>query len=214
MKRFLTFVLCGGMMFAASKATFPDPPATQPAEGKKGDQTAVFAGGCFWGVEAVFERLKGVSRAVAGYAGGSANTAQYEVVSTGKTGHAESVQVTYDPSQISYGQLLKVFFAVAHDPTTKNRQGPDWGPQYRSAVFYANAEQKRTAEEYIKALDDSKVFHKPVVTEVAPLTKFYAAEEHHQKFVDRNPNYPYVVVNDLPKLDHLRKQFPDMLVKK
>ncbi len=214
MKNLLTWALCGGMLFAASKATFPDPPATIPSEPNTGNQVAVFAGGCFWGVEAVFEHLKGVSNVISGYAGGSSNTAHYEIVSTGKTGHAESVQITYDPSQISYGQLLKVFFAVAHDPTTKNRQGPDWGTQYRSAIFYANADQKRTAEEYIKALDDAKVFHKPIVTEIAPLTKFYPAEEHHQNFLERNPTYPYIVVNDLPKLDHLRKQFPEMLAKK
>jgi peptide-methionine (S)-S-oxide reductase len=172
--------------------------------------TAVFAGGCFWGVEAVFEQLAGVDKVLAGYSGGDAGTAHYEIVSTGATGHAESVEVTYDPTKITYGQLLKIFFAVAHDPTEKNRQGPDTGTQYRSAIFYHDAGQKRIAEAYIKQLNDAKIFSGPIVTEVTPLKRFYAAEEHHQQFCRRNPTYPYIVYNDLPKLDALKKEYPAM----
>ena len=150
---------------------------------------------------------------VAGFAGDDAATAHYDVVSSGKTNHAESIQITFDPAKISYGQLLKVFFSVAHDPTTLNRQGPDYGRQYRSAIFYKDAEQKRVAEAYIKQLDEAGVFHKPIVTEVTELKRFYPAEEHHQQFVRRNPNHPYVVVNALPKLEKLRKQFPELVKK-
>jgi peptide-methionine (S)-S-oxide reductase len=171
----------------------------------------VFAGGCFWGVEAVFEQLAGVDKVLAGFAGGDAASAHYEIVSGGRTGHAESVEITYDPAKISYGQLLKVFFAVAHDPTQKNRQGPDTGTQYRSAIFYRDAEQQRIAEAYIKQLDDARAFSKPIVTEVTPLKHFYAAEGYHQQFVKHNPNYPYVVYNDLPKLAMLKKEFGPML---
>jgi peptide-methionine (S)-S-oxide reductase len=174
-------------------------------------ETAVFAGGCFWGVEAVFEQLAGVQKVVAGFAGGEAKTAHYEIVSTGRTGHAESVEVTYDPAQITYGQLLKIFFAVAHDPTEKNRQGPDDGTQYRSVIFYKDAGQQRIAEAYIKQLDDAHVFKKAIVTQVTPLTHFYPAEGYHQEFVKRNPTYPYVVYNDLPKLAELKKEFGGML---
>ncbi len=184
-----------------------------PVAGKQ-TATAVLAGGCFWGVEAVFERLKGVSNVVSGFAGGSKTTAHYEIVSTGMTGHAESVEITYDPSQISYGKLLQVFFSVAHDPTTLNRQGPDRGTQYRSAIFYANDEQKRVAEAYIRQLNDAKVFSHPIVTQVVPLSGFYAAEAYHQHFIDHNPDYPYVVYNDLPKLKALEKQFPDWLARR
>lgn len=207
----LILALGAAMTCAAAIQNSPDPPA---AAAETGTQTAVLAGGCFWGVEAVFEQLKGVRAVVSGYAGGDARTAQYEKVSSGNTGHAESVRITYDPSQISYGQLLKVFFAVAHDPTQKDRQGPDWGTQYRSAIFYTSADQKSTAEEYIRTLDGARVFHKPIVTEVTALQAFYPAEEHHQKFVQRNPGYPYVVVNDLPKLSRLRRDFPELLVKR
>ncbi|MDQ6665101.1 MAG: peptide-methionine (S)-S-oxide reductase MsrA [Acidobacteriota bacterium] len=174
-------------------------------------ETVVLAGGCFWGVEAVFEHLKGVSDVVSGYAGGNKATAHYEIVSTGRTGHAESVKVTYDPSQISFGQLLKVYFSVAHDPTELNRQGPDSGSQYRSSIFYTTPEQKRLAEAYVEELDQSKVYPKPIVTKIVPLDKFYPAEEYHQKFIDRNPNYPYVVYNDLPKLKNLKEKFPDLV---
>jgi len=173
-----------------------------------GEQTAVLAGGCFWGVDAVFKHVRGVSTVVSGYAGGSATTAQYELVSSGTTGHAEAVQVTYDPAQVSYGQLLRVFFSVAHDPTELNRQGPDTGSQYRSAIFYATTEQRHTALAYIEQLNTAKVFPAPIVTQVVPLQGFYPAEEHHQNFLARHPNYPYIVFNDLPKLRALQKQFP------
>ncbi|PZV13505.1 MAG: peptide-methionine (S)-S-oxide reductase [Leptolyngbya sp.] len=176
----------------------------------KGDQTAVFAGGCFWGMEAVFEHLKGVSDVVSGFSGGDAATANYETVSSGQTGHAEAVKITYDPAQISYGQLLKVYFLVAHDPTQLNRQYPDSGTQYRSAIFATTPEQKRVAQAYIAQLDKNKVFQTPIVTQLIPAASFYPAEEYHQNFIDRNPTYPYVVVHDLPKLNHLKQQFPDL----
>ncbi len=195
-------------------AGFPAPAMDAPPVTGKQTATAVLAGGCFWGVEAVFERLKGVSNVVSGFAGGNKSTAHYDMVSTGATGHAESVEITYDPSQITYGRLLEVFFSVAHDPTELNRQGPDHGTQYRSAIFFANDEQKRVAEAYIKQLNDAKVFSHAIVTHVTPLTGFYAAEEYHQHFIDRNPDYPYVVYNDIPKLKQLVKQFPDWVAKK
>jgi peptide-methionine (S)-S-oxide reductase len=176
----------------------------------KGGQTAVFAGGCFWGMEEVFEHVKGVTHVTAGYAGGSANTATYEQVSTGTTGHAESVQITYDPSQISYGQLLKVFFSVAHDPTERNRQGPDVGTQYRSAIFYTSDEQKRIAQAYIDQLTQAKVFPRPIVTEVVALQGFYPAEAYHQDYAVKHPDEPYIVINDLPKVEHLRRQMTDL----
>ena len=173
-----------------------------------GEETAVLAGGCFWGVDAVFKHVRGVSTVVSGYAGGSAETAQYEVVSTGTTGHAESVKISFDPSQVSYAQLLRVFFSVAHDPTELNRQGPDEGPQYRSAIFYANQEQWETAVAYIGQLNAAKVFPAPIVTQVVPLQGFYPAEAYHQDFLARHPDYPYIVFNDLPKLRALKEQFP------
>jgi peptide-methionine (S)-S-oxide reductase len=193
----------------ASQAATPSPASDGRAPAAKSTtETAVFAGGCFWGVEAVFEHMKGVKEAVSGYAGGSADTAKYEVVSSGTTGHAESVKVTFDPSQISYGQLLQVFFSVAHDPTELNRQGPDVGTQYRSAVFYANDEQKRAAEAYIAQLQAAKTFRRPIVTQVAPLKAFYPAEAYHQNYLVNHPTQPYIVINDLPKLDGLKRQFP------
>ncbi len=170
----------------------------------------MFAGGCFWGVEAAFEGLKGVTNAVSGYSGGSKANAHYEIVSSGTTGHAESVEVTYDPSQISYGQLLKVFFSF-HDPTQLNRQGPDEGTQYRSALFVSDEEQKRVADAYIQQLTAAKAFSKPIVTKVVTLQAFYPAEDHHQDFVKNNPRQPYVVHEDLPKLAQLRQDFPQML---
>jgi peptide-methionine (S)-S-oxide reductase len=188
----------------------PDPTLDISVSTAVGEQTAVFAGGCFWGMEAVFEHLKGVSKVVSGFSGGSAATAHYEEVSTGTTGHAESVKVTYDPSQISYGQLLKVYFFVAHDPTELNRQGPDVGTQYRSAIFFGNDEQKKVAQAYIDQLKQAHVFNQAIVTQLVPLTNFYAAEDYHQQFIARHPNYPYVVINDLPKLDHLRQQLPNL----
>jgi peptide-methionine (S)-S-oxide reductase len=188
---------------------FP-PPAKDVTPGS-GEQTAVLAGGCFWGVEAVFEHIAGVKDVVSGFAGGSQSSAHYEAVTTGTTGHAEAVKVTYDPSRVSYGRLLEIFFAVAHNPTELNRQGPDEGPQYRSAIFFANEEQKAVAEAYIRQLNDTHIFRTPIVTTVVPLDGFYAAESYHQNFVARNPNYPYVVYNDQPKLEHLRKNFPELL---
>jgi len=173
-----------------------------------GEQTAVLAGGCFWGVDAVFKHVRGVSSVVSGYAGGSAATAQYEMVSTGTTGHAEAVKIAYDPAQVSYAELLRIFFSVAHDPTELDRQGPDAGPQYRSAIFYANEEQKETARAYIAQLTTAKAFPAPIVTQVVPLQGFYPAEEYHQNFLARHPTYPYIVYFDLPKLRELQKQFP------
>ena len=189
-----------------SAGEFPAP-AVDPPAANHSTATAVFAGGCFWGVEAIYDRLNGVTNAVSGYAGGAAYTAHYDVVSSGITGHAESVQVTYDPSKISYGKLLEVFFAVAHDPTELNYQGPDHGTQYRSAIFYSTPEQKRIAEAYIHQLDAAKVFPKPIVTKVTPLNGFYAAEEHHQHFYDHNPNNPYIMVCDRPKIATLQADY-------
>jgi peptide-methionine (S)-S-oxide reductase len=182
----------------------PESPATS------GDQTAVLAGGCFWGVDAVFKHVQGVSTVVSGYAGGSATTAQYDVVSTGTTGHAEAVKITYNPAQVTYSQLLRVFFSVAHDPTELNRQGPDTGSQYRSAIFYATPAQRQTTLAYIAQLTTAKVFPAPIVTQVVPLQGFYPAEEYHQDFLARHPTYPYIVYNDLPKLRELQKQLPVM----
>ncbi|MGC2301805.1 MAG: peptide-methionine (S)-S-oxide reductase MsrA [Candidatus Binatus sp.] len=181
------------------------------AQAASSDQdTAVFSGGCFWGVDAVFKHVKGVDKVVSGYAGGAANTAQYETVSTGTTGHAESVQVTYDPSKVSYDDLLKVFFFVAHDPTELNRQGPDTGTQYRSSIFYENDAQKKMADDYIAQLDQKHAFSKPIVTKVVPLTGFYPAEGYHQNYLELHPDQPYIVFNDLPKLEAFQKDLPDL----
>jgi len=174
------------------------------------EQTAVFAGGCFWGVDAVFKHVKGVSEVVSGYAGGSADTAHYEDVSTGETGHAESVRVRFNPGQVSYQQLLQVFFSVAHDPTELDRQGPDTGSQYRSAIFYTSAEQQKIAQNYIRQLTDAHAFSAPIVTQVVPLQQFYPAEEHHQNYLALHPHQPYIMFNDMPKLEHLREQFPEL----
>ncbi|MEO7971096.1 MAG: peptide-methionine (S)-S-oxide reductase MsrA [bacterium] len=191
-----------------SATVLPDPAVDSPLANSKGEQTAVLAGGCFWGVEAVFEHVKGVTDVRSGYAGGSPATAQYEQVGTGKTGHAESVRITYDPSQISYGQLLKVFFSVAHDPTELNRQGPDTGTQYRSAIFFATEEQKRIGQAYIEQLNRAKVFARPIVTKVSALQSFTQAEDYHQDYLAHHPDEPYIVINDLPKVENLRKQLP------
>ncbi len=172
--------------------------------------TAVFAGGCFWGVEAVFDHVKGVKTAISGYAGGTLSNPTYEQVSTGDTGHAESVEVIYDPSQVSYGKLLQIFFSVAHDPTQLNRQGPDHGTQYRSAIFYRNPQQQRVADSYIKQLTAAKTFSSPIVTQVAALHGFYEAEDYHQNYLEHHPNQLYIVINDKPKLAALRKEFPDV----
>ncbi len=188
-----------------------DPEIDLPATNVKGSQTLVLAGGCFWGVEAVFERLKGVSSVVSGFAGGSAADAHYDIVSRGSSGHAEAVQITYDPAQISLGQLLKIYFFIAHDPTQVDRQEPDKGTQYRSAIFFANVDEQRVAKAYIGKLDRSKIFSQPIATQLVALTKFYPAEDYHQNFIDRNPAYPYVVVHDLPKLDRLKQQFPKLV---
>jgi len=212
MSRFVSLtLLLAGLLSAAE---FPAPAVDIPPAAAKQTASIVLAGGCFWGVEAVFERLKGVSDAVSGYAGGKKATAHYEIVSTGLTGHAESVQVNYDPSQISYGKLLEVFFSVAHDPTELNRQGPDHGTQYRSAIFYSNDEQKRVAEAYIQQLNEARVYSRPIVTQLTPLEGFYRAEEYHQHYFDHNPNQPYIVYNDAPKVKHLQQQFPELLKKR
>jgi peptide-methionine (S)-S-oxide reductase len=195
---------------SAAVGTLPDPAVDTPKAAVSGQATAVFAGGCFWGVEAVFKHVKGVTKSTSGYSGGSQMTAKYMVVGTGTTGHAESVEVKYDPSQVTYGQLLRVFFSVAHDPTQLNRQGPDWGTQYRSAIFFATPEQERVAKAYIAQLDAAKVYAKPIVTEVAPLKGFYSAEDYHQDYLARNPDQPYIVINDLPKLAALKEQFPQL----
>ncbi|HTP61733.1 MAG TPA: peptide-methionine (S)-S-oxide reductase MsrA [Burkholderiales bacterium] len=195
-------------MSSSNAGPLPDPAADIPLAKASGTETAVFAGGCFWGVEAVFESLKGVSKAVSGYSGGRTAAPSYEQVSSGMTGHAESVKVTYDPSKISYGTLLKVFFQIAHDPTELNRQGPDTGTQYRSAIFFSNPEQERVAKAYIAQLDAAKAFRKPIVTEVTPLKAFYDAEGYHQNYLVHNPTQPYIVFNDLPKLAALKKELP------
>jgi peptide-methionine (S)-S-oxide reductase len=192
----------------------PAPKIDVPLAPATGIQTAVFAGGCFWGVEAVFEHLKGVTQVVSGYAGGSAETAKYDVVSSGSTGHAESVRITYDPARISFGQLLQVFFSVAHDPTELNRQGPDTGTQYRSAVFFGSDAQKRITEAYIAQLQAAHAFPRPIVTQVAPLKAFYEAEAYHQDYLAHHPTQPYIVINDLPKIGNLERQFPTLYVGK
>ncbi|HEX6823752.1 MAG TPA: peptide-methionine (S)-S-oxide reductase MsrA [Candidatus Sulfotelmatobacter sp.] len=187
----------------------PAPAVDAPRASMTAKQTAVFSGGCFWGVQAVFQHVRGVISATSGYSGGSAKTAQYEKVSTGETGHAESVEIVYDASQITYGELLRVFFSVAHDPTELNRQGPDEGTQYRSAIFYNGDEQKRIAEAYIQQLEGGKIFPHKIVTQVVPLRAFYPAESYHQNYATLHPNQPYIVFNDAPKVDHLKREFPD-----
>jgi len=188
----------------------PNPAVDAALAAAKTEQTTVVAGGCFWGIQAVFQHVKGVISATSGYSGGAANTAEYELVSNGDTGHAESVKIIYDPSQITYGQLLRVFFSVAHDPTQLNRQGPDTGKQYRSSIFFASDEQKRIAEAYIAQLEKARVFPRPIVTQVVPLKAFYPAEAYHQDYAAHHPNNPYIVYNDAPKVANLRQQFPDL----
>lgn len=194
---------------AAEEAVTIPPPARDEAP-RPGRETAVFAGGCFWGVQGVFQHVKGVENAVSGYAGGAKETAQYETVGTGTTGHAESVEITYDPSKITYGKLLQVYFSVAHDPTQLNYQGPDHGPQYRSTVFAADDAQKTIAQDYIAQLGKARVFGEPIVTTLEEGRTFYPAEAYHQDFLERNPNYPYIVYNDLPKIEALKRLFPDL----
>lgn len=195
---------------ASPAAAVPTPVLDAPLAATAGQQTAVISGGCFWGIQAVFQHVKGVISATSGYSGGSAKTAEYETVSTGATGHAESVQIVYDPSRITYGELLRVFFSVAHDPTQLNRQGPDEGTQYRSSVFYSSDEQKRVAEAYIAQLDKAQVFSSPIVTKVVPLQAFYPAEAYHQNYAAMHPNQPYIMFNDAPKVEHLRQEFPNL----
>jgi peptide-methionine (S)-S-oxide reductase len=216
----LTAVLILSVMCARNPAyaadgsgVLPDPTVDAPPAAKKGKQTAVVAGGCFWGVQAVFQHVKGVKDAVSGYSGGSTGTAEYERVGMGDTGHAESVKITFDPAQITYGQLLKVFFAVVHDPTQLNRQGPDTGTQYRSVIFYADDGQKHIAEAYIAQLEQAKSFPRPIVTQVVPLKEFYAAEIYHQNYATLHPDDPYIARNDAPKVKHLREQFPGLYKK-
>lgn len=206
---FLRWILCG---LALMGAEFPDPAVDmKPASGK---QTVVLAGGCFWCTEAVFEIIDGVENVISGYSGGTKETAKYDIVSTGRTGHAEAILVTFDPQKISYGQLLKIFFSVAHDPTTLNRQGADVGPQYRSAIFYVGDEQKAVANAYIKQLDEAHVLGKPIVTQVVPLEKFYTAETYHQDYSGRNRSNPYVVNVSDPKVEKLKKLYPGCVRKR
>jgi peptide-methionine (S)-S-oxide reductase len=215
----LAVILVLGAMAAMNRAAakdnsvLPNPALDAPLSSNAAEQSAVISGGCFWGIQAVFQHVKGVKSAISGYSGGASSTAGYEVVSTGMTGHAESVQITYDPAQISYGQLLRVFFSVAHDPTQLNRQGPDSGSQYRSAIFYANQEQRHIAEAYIAQLEQAKSFSRPVVTQVVPLKAFYAAEDYHQNYATRHPDNPYIAAYDAPKVEHLRQRFPDLYKK-
>jgi len=209
----LALATCLGIGMTACAATRVDIPA--PAHdaalaAKKGRQTAVFAGGCFWGTQSVFERVKGVVDTTAGYSGGSAATATYEQVGREDTGHAESVKVLYDPSQITYGKLLQLFFSVVHDPTQLNRQGPDVGPSYRSVIFYANEEQRKISEEYVAQLNAAKAFPKPIVTQIMPLKGFYDAESYHQDYALHNPGNPYILVCDKPKVEALKAQFPEL----
>lgn len=190
--------------------TLPAPTLDSAVPGGRSDEAIVFAGGCFWGVQAVFEHVRGVKSAVSGYAGGTMVSPSYEDVSSGTTGHAESVRVVFDPSQVSLGKLLQIFFSVAHDPTQKNRQGPDVGTQYRSAIFFTSAEQRAVTDAYIKQLVDAKTFARPIVTEVAPLKAFYPAESYHQHYATLHPDSPYIATYDLPKVAALKEQFPTL----
>lgn len=217
----LVLILLGSLVLTTAcnaRAGTPTPVAAPVVDSKLASastqQTAVISGGCFWGIQAVFQHVKGVISSTSGYSGGSVKNPDYEMVSTGETGHAESVQIVYDPSQITYGELLRVFFSVAHDPTQLNRQGPDDGTQYRSSIFYSNDEQRRIAEAYIAQLDNAKVFSRPIVTKVVPLQAFYPAEAYHQNYAALHPNQPYIVYNDAPKVEHLRQEFPDLYTAK
>ena len=213
---FVAIVLgfCALTSFGCTRATGQVPPyAGESAQSSSGTRTAVLAGGCFWGVDAVFKHVKGVKKVVSGYSGGSAATAEYETVSSGTTGHAESVKITYDPSQVRFSELLRIFFSVATDPTQLNRQGPDEGTQYRSVIFYTDEQQKQVAQDYIAQLTRAHAFSNPIVTQVVPFKAFYPAEEYHQNYLERHPNNLYIVYNDLPKLQRLRKEFADMYKK-
>jgi peptide-methionine (S)-S-oxide reductase len=209
----LIVLACGLAVWACNQkiANITEPPVFPEAQAAtSGSDTAVFSGGCFWGVDAVFKRVKGVTQVTSGYTGGNADTASYETVATGTTGHAESVQVIYDPAQVSYGQLLKVFFFAAHDPTELNRQGPDEGTQYRSAIWYVNDQQKKVADAYIAELDKKNTFGAPIVTQVEPLKHFYPAEGYHQNYFELHPKNPYIVFNDWPKVNKLKDNFPNL----
>jgi peptide-methionine (S)-S-oxide reductase len=212
----LTALLTAGAWLVVSRSnaeeahSIPAPAVDEPVGQQAFSEVVVLAGGCFWGVQGVFQHVKGVTSAVSGYAGGDRGTAQYETVSTGTTGHAESIRVTFDPRQITYGRILQIYFSVAHDPTELNRQGPDEGTQYRSAIFPANAEQARIAKAYIAQLDQAHVFDAAIVTTVEPGHSFYPAEDYHQDYLARNPDYPYIVINDLPKIEALKRLFPDL----
>jgi len=211
---FFAFAAKGNRAHAAEgNIALPNPAIDAPLASMPSKQTAVLAGGCFWGIQAVFQHVKGVKEATSGYSGGSVASPDYEQVSTGNTGHAESVKITFDPSQVSYGQLLKVFFSVAHDPTQLNRQGPDTGTQYRSVIFYGDEEQQRIAQAYISQLEQAKLFPRAIVTQVVPLKAFYVAEGYHQNYATLHPDNPYIAINDAPKVEHLRAQFPDLYKK-
>jgi peptide-methionine (S)-S-oxide reductase len=203
-------VLWHSPLFGAEAPVVIAPPAIDNPKAAGPAQTAVLAGGCFWGVQGVFEHVRGVQKVVAGYAGGERSTAQYETVSSGTTGHAESVKITFDPAAISYGQILQIAFSVVHDPTQLNRQGPDVGTQYRSAIFYGNEDQKRIAQAYIKQLDQSRVFARPIATAVDPLRGFYDAENYHQDYLIHNPTQPYIAFYDIPKIENFRRTFPEL----
>jgi peptide-methionine (S)-S-oxide reductase len=223
MTRFLKYVLLMfvayvsvvgtiGCNTATAANALPDPKIDESLAATKGKETVVFSGGCFWGIQAVFEHVKGVTRATAGYSGGNVKNPSYEQVGSGSTGHAESVEVIYDPSKITFGQLLKVFFSVAHDPTQLNRQGPDEGTQYRSAIFYETPDQQRIAQAYVNQLTAAKAFSGPIVTQIAAYNGFYRAEEYHQDYAVRHPDNPYIMINDLPKVANLKRQLPDLYV--
>ena len=198
-----------GQVRAAERAVVIPPPTLEATASEPGSQTVVLAGGCFWGMQAVYEHTKGVTRAVSGYSGGAKETAHYEMVGTERTGHAESVAVTYDPKEISLGKILQIYFSVAHNPTELNFQGPDSGPSYRSAIFYADDDQKKVAAAYIAQLDGAHAFPEPIVTKLEPLKGFYPAEDYHQDFLTRHPAYPYIAINDIPKVENLQRLFPD-----
>lgn len=208
----LALPLTGCIVSAATSSPLPAPNTDVARPATAGRQTAVFAGGCFWGTQSVFEHVKGVVKVTAGYSGGAASTATYDLVSSETTGHAESIQVVYDPAQITYGQLLRVFFSVAHDPTQLNRQGPDLGSSYRSVIFYGNDEQRRIASSYIQQLGDAHAFARKIVTEVTPLKGFYPAEDYHQDYALHNPSSPYIFINDRPKVAALKEEFPTLYV--
>jgi peptide-methionine (S)-S-oxide reductase len=206
----LTVLLGAVACNAGNKEAVPAPAVNEAKAAASGKETVVVAGGCFWGIQAVFQHVKGVKNATSGYSGGTVKNPDYEMVSSGQTGHAESVMVTYDPSVVTYGELLRVFFSVALDPTEVNRQGPDDGTQYRSVIFYTNDEQKRIAETYIAQLNNAKVFSGPIATQVVPLTAFYKAEGYHQNYAEIHPNDTYIMFNDAPKVANLRREFPDL----